>query len=123
MFLNKKGQITIEFIIILGVILIFIIYFSSAIFPIIQIDKSIYLVKQNALDIISEQNYPTTISSINFNLEDDTLNLFISFNKNNGPLQEDISNTLLNTDNYKNTTDYIKQTGSYDDVKLILNYN
>jgi hypothetical protein len=123
MFLNKKGQITIEFIIILGVILIFIIYFSSAIFPIIQIDKSIYLVKQNALDIISEQNYPTTISSINFNLEDDTLNLFISFNKNNGPPQEDISNTLLNTDNYKNTTDYIKQTGSYDDVKLILNYN
>lgn len=123
MFQNKKGQITIEFVVILGVILLFLVYFSSSIYPLIHVDKSIYLLKQNALEIISEYNYPITISLITFDFDEGKINFYMTFNKNIGPLEEDLEETLLNKDLYNNTLEYIKNSTPYTDANVFFTYN
>jgi Na+-transporting NADH:ubiquinone oxidoreductase subunit NqrC len=122
--LNKKqkGQVSIEFIVILGVILLFCSYFTSTVYYTLQTNQNVYLVKQNLLTQISENNYPTTISKITPNYFEGVLYYQIDLKKNNGPPRAIAEETILDINKYKPTIDYLVSTTNYEDVVLVFTY-
>ncbi len=120
---KQKGQVTIELIVIIGVVLLFAFYFSSSVHQLVQSNKSIYLIKQNALNIISENNYPTTLLSIYSNIDVEDINFQITFSQNNGPDQSHMLDTLLYEDNYEYTLEYIENTTRFTNAYVNFEYS
>jgi len=120
---NKKGQITLEFIVIIGVILLFGVLFYSSIFSIIQSNKAVYLVKQNSLDLISYYNYPTTLSRVHYVPTPEGVSFIINLKKNNGPETSIAEETILNPEHYRYTLDYIEETTSYENLIISFTYD
>jgi len=125
MWKNKaKGQIAIEFLVVVGIVMIFAFYFSAGFYSLLKSNEAIHLLKQDALDVIAKHNYPTTITKIDltyYGTNNKDVNVDFYFNRNNGPVY-DADFELFQTSTYQESINYIKKNSAYETITLNFSY-
>ena len=121
---KAKGQIAIEFLVVVGIVMIFAFYFSAGFYSLLKSNEAIHLLKQDALDVIAKHNYPTTITKIDLTYHgtnNKDVNVDFYFNKNNGP-DNDAVQDLFEDGSYQESINYITKNSAYDSVTLNFDY-
>ena len=112
--MNNKAQTSLEFIVIMGLILLFSFYFSSAIYATSQVNKGICLMKQRSLDLLSLNNSRSYVQSVNYNVIDYNINFDVSV--------IDVDGYNFNIDDFSVTSDNIINSSSYENVNIDFKY-
>lgn len=113
--MNRKAQISLEFIIIISFVLILTLFFSNSVFGTTDINKAITKVKLRTMDIFSMEGSIAQLERIDYYVTDTNLQLNLYINKNK-------DNILLTEDKYNITIENLKQSTKFTDVNLAFYY-
>jgi len=111
----KKGQTSLEFIIIIAIILMISIFFTQIIFGTADQNKSIAKLKLKTIDIITAHNSPALLLKMDSQEIDSNLNVTLYI--------KDGSNLALEDTNYSDVILNIKETTNYSNINLDFIYN
>ncbi|HOZ35857.1 MAG TPA: class III signal peptide-containing protein [archaeon] len=113
--MNKKAQISLEFIIIIGFVLIITLFFANSVFGTTDINKALAKVKLRTLDIFSMKGSIAQLEKIDYFVNDTNLQLNLYVNKN----FDDFNLTL---EDYSSTLENLENSTSFTDVNLAFIY-
>lgn len=113
--MNRKAQISLEFVIVIGVMLLLTMFFANSIFGTTNINKSISKVKLRTLDIFSTMDSRAQLDRIGYSVGDSNLNLMLYINRNS----EDFN---LSDDNYSTTITTLEKSTDFNNVNLAFIY-
>jgi uncharacterized protein (UPF0333 family) len=111
----KKGQVSLEFVIIIGVILILSVFFADLVFGTTDSTKSIAKIKLQTLDLITINDSNAFLLKVDSVETNSDLNLTLYLK--NG------QNLNLSDVNYLDTIINIRQTTYYQNINLSFIYN
>jgi len=111
----KKGQVSIEFIIIISIILLISIFFANLVFGTTETSKSIQKIKLRTLDLITLDDSTALLTRINTTVSAQDLNLTLHFR---GGTELGLSDA-----NYSEVINNIKDTTSFQRVNLFFVYD
>jgi uncharacterized protein (UPF0333 family) len=111
----KKGQVSLEFVIIIGVILILSVFFADLVFGTTDSTKSIAKIKLRTLDLITINDSNAFLLKVDSVETNSDLNLTLYLK--NG------QNLNLSDVNYLDTIINIRQTTYYQNINLSFIYN
>lgn len=107
----RKGQVSIEAVVIIAVILMFTVIFANMAFKMTDSTKAIVKIKLKTIDLITLSDSEAILTKIDSSTSNTDLNLTLYF-KNKGTL-------VLSDQNYTDTIENIKSTTNYTSVNLI----
>jgi uncharacterized protein (UPF0333 family) len=113
--MNKKAQISLEFIIIIGFVLILTLFFANSVFGTTDINKAITKVKLRTLDIFSMNDSIAQLEKVDYFVNDTNLQLNLYVNRN-------FDNITLTLEDYNATLENLKNSTSFTDVNLAFIY-
>lgn len=111
----KKGQVSIEYVIVIAVILILTVFFANITFDTTDTTKSITKIKLRTIDIITLTDSNALLLKIENTLVDANLNLKLYL--------KDGSNLALSDANYSEVITSIKETTYYENINLSFEYS
>ncbi len=115
MFQSSKAQTSIEFIILIAVLLLIGFYFSGSIYKTFDSNYAIYKVKNKTLQLFSENDSGDVLSKVSYELHDSQIVLKLD-------IKQSSSGYILTSSNYaSDIQDIIKRT-SFDTVVINFNY-
>jgi len=114
--LQHKGQTSIEFLVILSIILILSLFFVVSIHNTFDINISVYEIKNKTLELISLSDSSIIIKNINYAFVDDDITLTLNLQTIN-TLEEPIV-----SEDYLDISEKIKKITKFNDVKVNINY-
>lgn len=106
----KKGQVSIEFIVIIAIVLVLAVVFANGVFESTTHTKTITNIKLRTLDLINAKDSNATLQRIDFTIVDSNLNfkLFIT----------DFQTLNLTSQDYNQTIENILKTTKFENVNL-----
>jgi hypothetical protein len=113
--MNKKAQISLEFIIIISFVLVITLFFANSAFGTTDINKAITKVKLRTLDIFSTNGYPAQVNKIEYYVSDVNLRLDLYINRN-------FADFNLYADDYALTLNNLEQSTNFKDVNVSFIY-
>ncbi|MFA5745332.1 MAG: class III signal peptide-containing protein [archaeon] len=113
--MNKKAQVSLEFVIVIGIMLLLTIFFSNSIFGTTNVNKSISKVKLRTLDIFSTMDSRAQLDKIDYSVNDSNLSLMLYINRNS----EDFN---LSDDNYSTTITTLERSTDFNNINLAFIY-
>ncbi len=114
--LNNKGQTSIEFVIIIAIILLITILFMSTLYSTNDINTSIYTIKETTLQLITLYDSPIILKNINYSTIDKNIDIQINLQQIN------TNEEPLNTNNYTETIQQLKDATKFENINITLNY-
>jgi hypothetical protein len=116
LFKLNKAQTSIEFIVIFAVVLLISFYLSSTIYNTSEINKGIYSLKQNTIDLLTLNNSSSYIESISYIGVNKDINFTIDIKKN-GVFEFNENNDFnIFKLNFKNTS-------KFENINVFVEYN
>lgn len=109
--MNKKAQISLEFIIITSFILLITFFFANSVFGTTDVNKAIAKVKLRTLDIFSTRESVAQLNKIDYFVNDTNLQLNLYINKNH-------DQNILTLEDYNQTLENLKKSTSFTDINL-----
>jgi len=113
--MNKKAQVSIEFIIVIGIVLLISLFFAQTIFGTTDINKSVARIKLRTLEIFSAYDSTAQLDKITYHTTDNNLILNLYIKKNN-------ENIVLSEDDYHVVTESLKRSTNFNNIKLEFAY-
>lgn len=113
--MNRKAQISLELIIIIGFVLTITLFFATSVFGTSDINKAITKVKLRTLDIFSTKGSIAQLERIDYYVRDTNLQLDLFINKN-------YDNISLEKEDYEVTIEGLKKSTGFTDVNLAFYY-
>lgn len=113
--MNRKAQISLELIIIIGFVLTITLFFATSVFGTTDINKAITKVKLRTLDIFSTKGSIAHLERIDYSVRDTNLYLNLYINKN-------YDNVNLELKDYNVTLEGLKKSTGFTDVNLVFYY-
>ena len=111
----KKGQVSIEYVIVIAVILILTVFFANLTFDTTDTTKSIAKIKLRTLDLITLNDSNATLLKVDNTITDSNLNLKLYI--------KDGLQLNLTDQNYTEVINNIKETTYYENINLSFEYN
>ncbi len=115
MFMKSKAQISLEFIVILGFILVIALFFANNIFGTTDINKSITRVKLRTLEVFSTTDSRAQLNKIDYYVSDTNLQLNLYINR----FDENFS---LSEEYYSSTIDNLEKSTIFKNVRVSFTY-
>jgi len=111
----KKGQVSIEYVIVIAVILILTVFFANLTFDTTDTTKAIAKIKLRTLDLITLNDSNATLLKVDNTITDSNLNLKLYI--------KDGLQLNLTDQNYTEVINNIKETTYYENINLSFEYN
>ena len=111
----KKGQVSIEFVVVIAIILVFAVVFASTVFESTDTIKVVAKIKLRTIDIFTATDSNAVLLRIDHSIVDSNIDfdLFI----------KDGSYLNLSDSNYSSVIQNIKDTTKYENISLNFNYS
>jgi|GEM_PF-1128756 len=116
MFQSNKAQTSIEFIILIAILLLIGFYFSGSIYKTFDSNYVIHVIKNQTLQTLSENDCRDVLVKVNYELDDSHIVLTLDLKRTN------TSDFVLTPDNYISTIEDIKNRTSFTEVSINFNY-
>ena len=113
--MNKKGQISVEFIALLGFALLFLFFVLNTTQKDLNQNRAILSIKSRTIDLINLSDSRAVLLNMDYLINEDYLEVTINI-KTNG------STFLLASSDYSEVISYIKRTSGFRDVYLYFIY-
>jgi len=113
--MNKKAQISLEFIIIITFILVITLFFANSVFGTNDINKAIARVKLRTLDLISTRDSIAQLNRVDYFVSDNNLNLSLYINRNQDSF-------VLTKEDYDLTLENLIKSTNFQDVNVSFIY-
>lgn len=104
--MNKRGQITIEFIIVLGFILLFVFFVLTSIHKELSQDRALLSIKSRTVDLINKADSKATLIKVDFAIIEKRLTSTLHIKRNGSNINLDVSDYTDIINSIKNTTNY-----------------
>jgi len=115
MFQSNKGQTSIEFIILIAILLLIGLYFVGSIYKTFDSNFAIYKIKNKTLQLLSEQDSGDILYKVNYQIVDSNLNLDLLL------INSEYDSNLTIDDYAMDINEIIKRT-SFENVTLTFSY-
>ena len=116
MFQSNKAQTSIEFIILVAILLLIGFYFIGSIYKTFDSTYAVYTVKNRTLQLLSENDSEYVLSKINYQINDSNINLTLYLIDSNS------NNFDLNESYYANDITDIQGRTSFDNIGITFRY-
>jgi len=114
--MNRRAQVSLEFVIVVGIMLLLTMFFANSIFGTTDVNKSISKVKLRTLELFSTTDSRAQLDKIDYFINDTNLNLSLYINRNS----EDVNFT---DDNFSTTLSSLEKSTEFSNINLAFIYS
>jgi len=116
MFQSNKAQTSIEFIILVAILLLIGFYFIGSIYKTFDSNYAIYTIKNKTLQLFSENDSEDVLSKISYELQNSDITLRLNIT------QQDPSGHIISESDYTKEINDILNRTTFQNVHIIINW-